>query len=182
MSASCRWFATFCVSAVFGLTAHASEVRIPLNTTEDLVLTVPNDWQPRVRPTAPNQPYTLEMIGKTSEELMVLFTPVPSIVAQAPVQTDSSIKEFVLNTATRIKAQSVEQDIPITNLDMPNTFGYYFSVTARNPSPREWKYMTRGHLAIKEVIVVFTILTNEPASPLKDMALSAVKTVQRVKN
>jgi hypothetical protein len=78
-----------------------------------------------------------------------------------------------------VKAQTVETEIKIEDLKGGETFGSYFSVTDRAPRP-EYKYVTMGHMRVAaEILVGFTILTNDERDVIVSKALDMLKGARR---
>ena len=73
---------------------------------------------------------------------------------------DEVIKEFVQKSAEKVKSQSVEKTLQLVEFRGTSGQGYYFFSTDKAPKPDEYKYMTQGTLAVGDLIVTFTILTN----------------------
>ncbi len=61
-----------------------------------------------------------------------------------------------------------------------NSFGYYFTLTDRAPKAGEFKYMTQGALRVGNLMVVFTVLTNDGQSKTVDDALSMMQSAKHI--
>ena len=56
---------------------------------------------------------------------------------------------------------AVEKDIKLVEFKGASGPGFYFFATDSAPRPGEFTYMTRGVLAVGELSVMFTVLTNK---------------------
>jgi hypothetical protein len=148
-------------------------------TNEAFILSIPDDWRPQTRPTIPTQPYTGRITVKEPGQFEMLVTAILPANPDVPRPTADSVRAAVQRAAARTAFEVVEQEITIFDLAIPGSHGYYFFVTDKNPVPNEYKYMIQGQLAIKELMVVFTVLMNGDAKPWSEKALTAIRTARR---
>jgi hypothetical protein len=88
-----------------------------------------------------------------------------------------ALYEAVRESAERIRSQAIEETIEIERLRGTRGAGYFFSVTDREPPPGEFRYMTQGAVQAGELIVWFTILTNDGQEAEVDRALSMLQSL-----
>jgi hypothetical protein len=74
----------------------------------------------------------------------------------------------------------MEHYLPVEQLTGAPGPGYYFSATDREPKPGEFKYLTQGMLLVGDVIVAFSILTNDAQEKVRDQALAMLKSASHV--
>ena len=58
--------------------------------------------------------------------------------------------------------------------------GYHFSATDAEPKPGEFKYLSGGMLLVGDLVVSFTILTNDGQVKAKDQALAMLKSASHI--
>lgn len=80
--------------------------------------------------------------------------------AKKEMLEDEAIKGLVQESVERVRPQAVEKTLRLVGLQGSSSKGYYFFTTDKAPKPGEYKFMTRGVLAVGDLIVTFTILTN----------------------
>ena len=81
----------------------------------------------------------------------------------------------VQQTAQQAQSQAVEAHIEVKELMGTSAKGYYFFATDRAPKPGEYKYMTQGILPVGELVVTFTVLTNDGQMPVVEAALEMLR-------
>ena len=72
-----------------------------------------------------------------------------------------------------------ESDIPILELRGGSGPGYYISATDKDPGPNEYKYLTQGAMGVDDLLLTFTVLTNETDSPVVKDALDMLRSARR---
>jgi len=71
--------------------------------------------------------------------------------------------------------------IEIRTLKVDGGTGYYFSATDRAPNPGEYKYLTQGMLPVGELVVTFTILSNDGGEAAVSAALTLLRDLAQKK-
>ena len=144
----------------------------------ELQLTLPAGWKDRLKPTPRNPLPTLELSPATGAEVVVFITPIPLSAAQPAL---SNLKSATENMARASVAQSVEKKADIIALKGEQTDGYYFSLTDSAPAPGEYKYMSQGLARVGEMLLQFTILSNDPTQKARDTGLETLRTASHRK-
>ncbi|MDH3349487.1 MAG: hypothetical protein OEM02_15480 [Desulfobulbaceae bacterium] len=100
----------------------------------------------------------------------------------AAAKDESAAAKWMNDTVKRIHDDfikvSVEDTLPIQNINGPHCSAMYVSVTDRgvkNPSATDFRYGIQGAGKIGNVVTVFTILTNSKDGKERDMALEVVR-------
>lgn len=149
----------------------------PLPGHESLQLGVPKSWQEEVRRPAPELPPTITFREKEGAAFRVMLTPMWSAREDRPLPGPEQIRQSVQRSADGARAQAVEETIPVEEIKGPSCHGYKFSATDRAPEPGGFKYMTQGMLRVGELLVTFTILTNDGQEKIAADALAALRTM-----
>jgi hypothetical protein len=99
---------------------------------------------------------------------MILITALWNRKEDLSKEDPQQFRAFVEKTARWARVfspnQPVEKNPPLVELPGATAKGYYYSVTDKNPKPREYKFATQGSIPVDELILTFTILTNEADS------------------
>lgn len=144
----------------------------------ELRFLIPEGWKDRVKPSPANMPPTIELYSAVGGEFVVLMTPIHPGTSQPRWENLRPATEAL---ARPVVSQSVEQKADIKPLKGQQTDGYYFSVTDSAPAPGEYKYMTQGLGRVGELVIRFTILSNDPTQKIRDTALEIVRTASHDK-
>ena len=136
---------------------------------------VPSDWEDQVKQLSNRQPPAIIFGPGSGRPFQVLITPIRQKAKDQEPQMLAQIRATVERAAERVKAQSVEKELPIRAFQGRSGSGYYFSSTDRAPKAGEYKFLTQGILLIGELTVTFTILTNEGQEQVVQQALDGLK-------
>ena len=151
--------------------------RYALGADRELVVRVPRAWQESVglgRRDA-NTPVTISYRPKSGARFEVLLTPV---LARGTKASFEELRPGVASMAEAAGRQAAEQIVVLNELLGPEARGYYFKATDRNPKPGEYKYVAQGLLAVGEVRVAFTILTNDGQQAVIDEAFNLLRSAR----
>ena len=146
----------------------------PVPNQGTLQLTAPKSWPVEMRTSANAGLPTIAFGPKQGTTWTILITPLSPARKDQPLPTPA-VKQMVERAAQDAKAQSVEQSLTIKELKSGAHVGYYFSATDRAPKADEFKYMTQGMFTLGELLLSFTILTNEGHDTVVPAALNMIK-------
>lgn len=151
--------------------------RYELPNLDTLELTLPPDWVDNVDVPPGGAPLTIQLTPANGAPFAVHLTPQAPDPTAARVMDPAALYEAVRQAAERIRPQAIEEAIDIERLRGTRGAGYFFSVTDREPPPGEFRYMTQGALQTGELIVWFTILTNDGQEAEVARALSMLQSL-----
>lgn len=136
--------------------------RYELPNLDTLELTLPPGWVEGAED-APGseQPLTIEFAPVEGPDFRAFVTPQSSDRGEPAIMDADTLRGEVQQLAERIGPQAVEASLEIRRLQGASGVGFYFSATDRVQSPEEHRYMTQGALQTGDLILWFTILTNE---------------------
>ena len=140
-----------------------------------LVLAVPQDWSDKVSQPPNKLPPTLRFSGKPDGKFQVLMTPLWSPRRDPEFKSPASVRRIVERGAADASKQAVERNIPIVELKGNSGAGFYFFATDRAPAPGEYKYLTQGAIAVGDLVVSFTVLSNDADSAEVKAALEMLR-------
>ena len=136
--------------------------RYELPNLDTLELTLPLGWVEATE-TAPagEQPLTIEFAPVERPEFQAFVTPQSSDREEPAIMDADTLRGEVQQLAERIGPQAVEARLEIRRLQGASGVGFYFTATDRVQSPEEYRFMTQGALQTGDLVLWFTILTNE---------------------
>ena len=144
-----------------------------------MILAVPDAWREETkRNYYPNRPVTFVFTPASGEQFVVHVSPVPTS-PRNPRPSTGEVHEGVGKSADRLKSQSVEPELKIVDFRAGEIFGSYYSATAREPKPGEFKHLTQGTYVLADLIVNFSIFTRDGGDGVVEKALDIMKTARR---
>jgi hypothetical protein len=155
--------------------ATPSQRHFVLPNYGSLDLAVPSEWTDELAQPPGGLPPTIQFGPRSGPSFQVLVSPggVPAVGATVP--DDAKIRAEVAATAKAAESQSVEKSLPLKTLTGPSGSGYYFVATDRAPAPGEWKYLTQGIIRVDNIVLAFTILTNDGQEATVTAALEMLR-------
>jgi len=156
-----------------------NERRYPLGDYGFFRVEIPLSWKDELQQPPKRLPPTISLSPKAGNPFQILITPVWG--AKKEVLKDEAIKGFVQDSAERVKPQSVEKTLQLAEIRGTSGNGYYFFSTDKAPKPGEYKYLTQGALIVGELIVTFTILTNDNQEEVAKEALTILSEARHLK-
>jgi len=177
-----RFFKHVSIAILSGLLACgaiAADMRVALPERPALVIPLPVGWRGQVRRAVPDLPPTIMLSSITEKNFQILVTPIWPLNADRKPLTPEFLRAMVAAAAQRVKPQAVETDLPVRELSGQGLFGAYFSATDRAPKPGEYRNLTQGMIAIAELEVGFTILSNGDSAAVNGPALQMLQSMRR---
>lgn len=93
-----------------------------------------------------------------------------------------AVRSMVESTAREAEGNAVEKHIELKEFGSNDAHGFYFTATDRAPKPDEYKYMTQGMAQLGELLLTFTILTNDGQAAVIHSALTMIGGVEHDRN
>lgn len=147
-----------------------------------LRLSAPKSWPVETR-SAPNRNLPTIAFGpREGASYQVLITPLSPASKDQPPLPAGAVKQMVERAAQDARAQSVEKSLAVKQLKSGAHVGYYFSATDRAPKSDEYKYMTQGMFGLGEMMLTFTILTNDGYETVVPAALTMIKSAVQLRD
>lgn len=140
-----------------------------------LQMSVSGNWDDQLRQPPKSLPPTIAFRARQGKPFEVLATPIWRMRPDVPASTKDSIRQQVERAADAALSQAVEKTIRVIEFVGSSGPGYYFSATDRAPKPGEYKLMTQGILKVSDLVVTFTILTNDGQEQVTRDTLSMLK-------
>ena len=167
------------LSGLLACGAMAADMRVALPERPALVIPLPVGWRGQVRRAAPDLPPTILLSSITEKNFTVMVTPIWLLGADAKPLTPEFLRAMVAAAAQKAKPQAVEAELPVRDMAGQGLFGAYFSATDKAPKPGEYRNLTQGMVAIGELHVGFTILSNGDAAAVNGPAIQMLQSLRR---
>jgi hypothetical protein len=173
--------AVACFLTLFMVAANAqgkssvAERKYQLSDRGLLVLSVPTGWREQVRTPDAKMSPTINFTAASGQAFSVIVTPLWPMKKDSPAPTLEELKNGVARAAEELKEQAVEKSFDVVQLKGPAARGYYVKATDRAPKAGEYKYMTQGMVALGNVRVTLTVLTNDGQSAIVSAALDMLR-------
>ena len=151
--------------------AQESGQRYPIPGQGSLLLSVPAGWRAASRSLEDPASVLLRLRPAAGDGFLIQVSALWLDAAKREGRTPPRLKGEVQKSAEKLLAQSVEKNAVIEELRGAQSFGYYYSLTDRQPKPGEYKYLTQGMVMTGELLTIFTVLHHEPAPPERGQAL-----------
>jgi len=136
----------------------ASVRTYPLPGHGTLELEVARDWRDDVeRPV--DLPPTITFSPATGPGFQFLVTPLWGDASDSGFNDPARVRSFVEQQGRGLLSNAVEKQLVVNPLAGPNP-GYFFTLTDRSPGPGEYRYLTQGAVAVDDLVVTFTFLSN----------------------
>jgi hypothetical protein len=172
--------------AATAIAAEGEKKAFALPDNSKLELTIPAGWKDEVKTPQgqkANQGSAAPTVALTPREgapFQVHVTPVARQKQGASADTAIKMRHSVQQGADKIKPTAMEHYLAVDQLTGAPGPGYYFSATDREPKPGEFKYLTQGMLLVGDVVVAFSILTNDDQEKVRDQALAMLKSASHL--
>jgi len=168
--------AAFLVVAFASIAAADAEARrFRLAGHGELELPVPTTWKVAVRSPPGDLPPTLHFSAVDGQPFEFMVTPLWAIQGHVPPSDPETLRAQLEHAVKQAQSQAVESQIEVKKLTGASAQGFYFAATDRAPNPGEYKYMTQGILPVGDLVVTFTVLTNDGQKAIVEAALQALR-------
>lgn len=165
----------FFVSVVVVAAGEVSVRRYQLPDHGSIQLSVPVVWKDEIQQPPNHMPPTITFKPKAGAVFEVVITPIWPAEKDVPLTKEEGIRQLVLQAADLAQPESVEETIELKKLDGASGPGYYFSATDRAPGPDEYKHMTKGMVRVSNLLVTFTVLTDDGQGDIVTDAIAMLK-------
>jgi hypothetical protein len=167
------------VSLAFAFTATAAEKagerRYTLPGHGVLQMKVPTAWKEEVKQQADKLPPTITLTPASGDQFKIFITPFWKESEDAPDINEYLVHRMVERAAEANQPKAVEKNLKLIFLQGISGRGYYYSATDKAPEKGGYKLLTQGALLIDELVVSFTILSNDEKKEVEEVALRMIK-------
>jgi hypothetical protein len=138
-------------------------------------LSVSPSWKDELHQPPDRLPPTIVFTQEHGAPFEIFITPLWSGKSTTVLPKAGELKQQVRETGDQLKPQAVEKAVEVKELKKGASVGYYFTLTDRAPKPDEYKYMTQGLMRVGDLLLSFTVLTNDGQTTIIDEALTMIK-------
>jgi hypothetical protein len=127
-------------------------------------VSAPATWQDEVQqPPQQGLPPTILFTPATGKPFQVLLTPIWKPSPDVPTPSKDALRQRVERSAAELKGngERVAGEIKVVEIQGKTGSGYYISATDKAPGPGEFKHLTQGLIMVSELMVTFSVLTND---------------------
>ena len=161
-------------TAATALAAEGEKKAFALPDNSKLELAIPAGWKDEPKEKS------IAFTPREGAPFQVVVTPVARQKPGASADTAIKMRHSVQQGADKVKPSAIEQYLAVEQLTGAPGPGYYFSATDREPKPNEFKHLTQGMLLVGDVVVGFSILTNDAQEKVRDQALAMLKSASHI--
>ena len=162
--------------------ARAEEVAVrsyPLPEHGTFQVKAPESWKDSVAQPGSGLPPTITFEPKAGAPFKILVTPLWLAQPDLKMPTADEIKVKLQQGADEVAQQAVEKTIEVKVLKGSTNIGYYFAATDRAPKPGEFKFLNQGIVVVEDLLVSFTILTNDGQDAVVRAGLSMLSRAEK---
>ena len=173
-------------AAATAIAADGEKKAFALPDNSKLELAIPPGWKDELKENQGSKaskgpaPTTVALTPRDGAPFEVAVTPLARQKPGTSADTAIQMRHNVQQAADKAKPSAIEPYLAVEPLTGAPGPGYYFSATDREPKPGEFKYLTQGMLLVGDVVVAFSILTNDGQEKAKDEALAMLKSASHL--
>jgi uncharacterized DUF497 family protein len=149
--------------------------KYPIPEHGTLELNVPTSWKGEVHKPRENMPPTIIFNPAKGNDFQVMITVLWGKTGEQDFNRQDKVRILVEKDSQKLLSNIVETKIVLTEIKGVSNTGYYFSVTDKAPNPGEYRYMTRGGIAVGNLLLNATILYRVKDSGSVKDALSMLR-------
>jgi hypothetical protein len=138
-----------------------------------LRMKVPDGWRSQASPVRDPASVTLHFTPASGDAFDVQVTAVWLDSAKRTSMTPESMKASAQHAGEELLPHSVEKTVVLHDLKGPESVGFYYALTDRQPGPGEFSHLTQGMFLTGEILSSFTILHRTSESAEAAHALQA---------
>lgn len=172
------WTLSFFVGLAFDVSADetTAERRYSIPGHGTLSLIINEAWKEEFNQPPNDLPPTIKY---WSDSFQILVTVLWSPKQDKNFNKLKSIKQSLEPIAQNLLPTAEETDIDFKNLFGMSSMGTYFSLTDKSPKKGGYKYVTAGAVGTGDLLLSFTILTNEKNSKEEKVALEMLRNAKQ---
>ena len=140
-----------------------------------LELIVPTSWKDDIHKPQKDMPPTIIFVPAKGNDFKISITILWNKTGEQDFNSPGKIRNLVEQDGQNILSQAVETKLAVQQMRGFNNIGYFFSLTDKAPNPGEFLYMTRGGMAVGNLLLSVTILYRAEDSEYVKDALSMLR-------
>ena len=120
-------------------------------------------------------PPTIIIKPELGNDFEVLITVLWSTTGEQDFNSPAKVRTLVENDGQKILPKSAENRLVVQQIRGIDNIGYFFFLTDKAPDPGEFPYLTRGGMAVGNLLLIATILYRVTDSPSVKDVLSMLR-------
>jgi hypothetical protein len=124
-------------------------------------------------------PTTIILKPALGNDFEVLITVLWGTAGEQDFNSPAKVQTLFENDGQKILPKSVENRLVVQQIRGINNIGYFFSLTDKAPNPGEFRYITRGGIAVGNLLLNVTILYRVKDSPPLKGAFSMLRNARQ---
>ena len=146
-----------------------------------LELNVPASWKDNIHKPQKDMFPTIIFVPAKGNDFHVLITIIWGKTGEQDFNSPTKIRTLVEQDGQKILPKAVETQLVLQQMRGVNNIGYFFSFTDKAPNPGEFLYLTRGGMAVGNLLLNATILYRAEDSEYVKDALSMLREAKQIK-
>jgi hypothetical protein len=169
-----RWV-MLCFAAALVYPQVSSTRRFPIPGHGELALPVPEAWTYEILKPPDDLPPTITFSPASGAPFKVVVTAGGGAEPGEQALDTGTIRQQVESAAESATFQAIEKSIKVQELAGPALSGFYFSATDKAPKAGEYRCVTQGIARVGEIVLAFTILSNDGQEAIVRTALEMLR-------
>lgn len=168
------------VSALNAIASDALQERtLPIPGRGVLVLSVPSSWSQQIGQPPEEIAPTIRFSNPAGRKFEIVLTAFWSPKDDSSFNSSANVRSIVEDTLDDLRPRLDQKKIPIRELRGGSETGYFISAPVKTTAPSDFKFLTQGAVAVEDLLVTFTVLTNEKSSPTINHAFDMLRNAKR---
>lgn len=150
----------------------------PVPEHGEIILNVPASWEVTYFSPGETKPPVITFYKKDKNQGELFQLNISTLWDdgfERDITSPEQIRALVEETGMNILEYSKEEELKLIPLNGSQGEGYYFILSDKAPGPGEYEYLMQGALSVGEILVVFSLFTQEPDSPYQNNTLKMLR-------
>jgi hypothetical protein len=143
-----------------------------------LEFSAPKSWKMAIRPPQKDVPATIVLSPDAGNAFLLMITPMWSPTGDKSFNTQDKMKQLMEAERKHLAPSAEEPTLMVDSFGGPQAKGFYLFATDKAPRPGEFKYLIRSCVAVGDLMLSVTFLSNEKESAAMEDALALLRGVK----
>ena len=158
---------------------QAAAERFPIPAHGVLTLAVPDGWRAEMRQPSAQKPPTLVFEPREGRLFRVLVSVLWDQQGRPGYNSDQQLLLLLESALAQARPSALEEKIEIQRIEGRQLVGWYFSATDAAPEPDGFRYLTHGLAALDDLVLTFTVLSNDEQGIVAREALAMLESARK---
>ena len=146
-----------------------------------LKLNFPLDWKDDIAPATDNSSYTIKLNPSsfvvTTRAVINVFW---DTKGEKKFNNAEQVKLKLEKKGKRLLENAVQSRLNLKEIKGKTSLGYYYLLTDKAPKPGGYKFIIQGGLGVGNLLIMYTIFSNEKYSEFSTLILKMVTTAEQL--